>query len=178
MVLLKLPPFILTLKLNSTAFAFLNDLRRRHFPPERNFIPAHITLFHQLPAEQGPAIGQLLQEICAKTAVLHLSLPELRYLGKGVAVAVDSPELTRLRGRLASVWSAWLSAQDRQGYRPHVTIQNKVAPDKARRLYERLAAAWEPFPACGEGVLLWRYLGGPWELVQDFPFAGDDNRVV
>jgi hypothetical protein len=85
---------------------------------------------------------------------------------------VDAPELTRLRRRLATLWNEWLSAQDRQGYRPHVTIQNKVPSDQARRLYDQLAAEWEPFTGQGEGLLLWRYMGGPWEHAGEFLFEG------
>jgi 2'-5' RNA ligase len=91
-----------------------------------------------------------------------------------VAVTVDAAELTRLRGRLATIWQEWLSAQDRQGYRPHVTIQNKVSSDQARRLYDQLAAQWEPFTGRGEGLLLWRYMGGPWEPAGEFLFGETD----
>ena len=64
-----------------------------------------------------------------------------------------------------------LTPQDKAGWRPHITIQNKVAPEQARQLQAKLAASWTPFEALGEGLLLWRYLGGPWELVEEFRFA-------
>ena len=164
-------PLILTLKLEAIAFDRLDALRKRHFPAERNFLPAHVTLFHALPADQNSAIQQTLQAVCAETPALPLAFPTLRFLGKGVAVAIDCPELIRLRQRLTTDWHDWLSAQDRQPYRPHVTIQNKVRPDEARRLYDDLASVWEPLTARGEGLLLWRYLGGPWELVSEFAFV-------
>ena len=63
------------------------------------------------------------------------------------------------------------AAQDQQGYRPHITIQNKVTAEQARRLYTKLADSWEPFLAVGEGLLLWRYLGGPWALVDEYRFV-------
>ena len=47
------PPFVLTLELDGASFGRLNELRRRHYPPERNMVPAHLTLFHQLPAAHG-----------------------------------------------------------------------------------------------------------------------------
>ena len=165
------PSFILTLKLEQPVFESLDELRMRYFPPERNFLPAHVTLFHALPGDQEAAVRQTLHTFCSETQTLRLSFPRLRFLGRGVAVEVGSPELIKLRGRLAAVWGRWLGAQDRQVFRPHVTIQNKVAADEARRLYERLNGAWEPLSGRGEGLLLWRYLGGPWKLAGEFPFV-------
>lgn len=40
---------ILTLHLDPTAQSRFEALRQRHYPPERNQIPAHLTLFHTLP---------------------------------------------------------------------------------------------------------------------------------
>ena len=44
-------PLILTLALNPTAEEYFTRLRDRYFPPERNFLKVHLTLFHHLPAE-------------------------------------------------------------------------------------------------------------------------------
>lgn len=164
------PPLILTLKLDPPSFNYLDGLRRAHFPPERNLIPAHITLFHALPGDQHAAIVQTLDEICATTATLDLSMAGLRFLGRGVALEVESPALLQLRQTLAQRWAGWLSAQDRQRYRPHITIQNKVAPDAARQLYAELAQSWTPLTARGQGLLLWHYLGGPWQLAHESSF--------
>lgn len=163
-------PLILTLKLDSASFNALDRLRQQHFPAEKNFLPAHITLFHKLPTEQTASIQQTLQELCSHTPAPCLRFPALRFLGRGVAVEVECPELVRLQKRLAQKWFVWLSAQDQQGYRPHVTIQNKAGSDEARRLHDRLAKEWEPFSGSGMGLLLWRYQGGPWELIDEFDF--------
>lgn len=167
-------PYILTLKLDQQTFDALDTLRRRHFPPERNLLPAHLTLFHALPGDHDSSIRLTLKGVAAATAPLPLHFPNIRSLGRGVAITVDAPELTRLRRRLATTWNEWLSAQDRQGYRPHVTIQNKVTSDQARTLYDQLAAEWEPFTGRGEGLLLWRYIGGPWEHAGEFPLGETD----
>lgn len=167
----KCPPLILTLKLDAPAFGVLDELRRRHFPPERNFLSAHVTLFHKLPGEHEQAIRQNLQSLCMDTAAMKISFPTLRFLGKGVAVELGCPALLQLRRQLAIKWNQWLSAQDKQPYRPHVTIQNKVMPEQARRLYDQLNVDWHTLAARGEGLLLWRYLNGPWEWVQDFPLG-------
>lgn len=165
-----MPPLILTLKLDALSFGVLDELRRRHFPVERNFLFAHVTLFHKLPGEHEQAIRQTLQTFCLDTEVMNISLPTLRFLGKGVAVELECPALLELRRKLAVEWDAWLGAQDEQKYRPHVTVQNKVTPEQARRLYDQLQRDWQTLGARGEGLLLWRYLNGPWELAHEFPF--------
>ena len=168
------PPLILTLKIDDTTFTQLDRLRQAHFPPERNFLAAHITLFHALPGDQVEAIRATLQTSCAATPAIALALPGVRFLGRGVAVMVESPRLLALRGELAERWQEWLTPQDRQRYQPHVTIQNKVTPTVARNLYEELRATWQPLAGLGEGLLLWRYLSGPWEAVAVLPFGGSE----
>ena len=163
-------PLVLTLKLDSIAFERLNLLRQQHFPLKRNFLPAHVTLFHALPGNQESAIRQTLHALCQQTSKLSARFPKLRSLGGGVAIEIESPELIQVRNQLAQGWSGWLSAQDRQGYRPHVTIQNKVTSDEAHRLYEQLSQTWQPIEGSGEGLLLWHYRGGPWELAAEFEF--------
>ena len=43
---------ILTADLDDASFDLLDVLRRAHFPPERNFLSAHLTLFHRLSPAQ------------------------------------------------------------------------------------------------------------------------------
>ncbi|WP_416668600.1 2'-5' RNA ligase family protein [Egbenema bharatensis] len=164
-------PLILTLKLDQPTFEQVNALRQQYFPPERNLIPAHITLFHQLPGDREPEISEFLHTLCSQTAKISLSLPELRFLGQGVAIEVHAPQLTELRQTLATTWNEWLTAQDQQGYRSHITIQNKVAAAAARQTYEQLKEQWQPVDGHGEGLLLWYYRGGPWELASEFTFT-------
>ncbi len=42
-------PIIVAAEFGGTDFTWLDGLRRAHFPPERNQIAAHLTLFHHLP---------------------------------------------------------------------------------------------------------------------------------
>lgn len=164
------PPLILTLKLDPKTFQFFDHWRQQYFPPERNFLPAHVTLFHALPGERESEIQQVLRELCASTSVMVLTFPALRLLGQGVAAEVNCAELLQLRQHLTHLWQDELSRQDRQGYRPHITVQNKVSPDAARQVYEQLSREWNPFRGYGEGLLLWYYRGGPWEWVNEFSF--------
>jgi len=165
-----LSPLILTLKLDPKTFSYFDQLRQQHFPSQKNFLSAHVTLFHSLPVEQKSSLEKTLQDLCAHTPVLVLTFATLRFLGKGVAAEVDCPELIHLHQQLARQWHPWLSRQDQQGYRPHITIQNKVTPDQARSLYGQLTHEWKPFQGKGEGLLLWYYRGGPWELANQFNF--------
>lgn len=164
-------PLILTLRLDPATLGRLDALRREHFPPDRNLVPAHVTLFHHLPGEEIGAVCDAIRDVCEGTPPVPLRFPGVRFLGRGVAVVVESPELVRVRNRLAAVMGGWLTPQDRQPYRPHATVQNKATPAAARVLYEQLAGGWGPFAGVGEGVLLWHYRGGPWEPAGDFPFA-------
>lgn len=165
-------PLILTVQLDDASFAHFQAMRQRHFPPARNHIPAHLTLFHHLP---GARIGWITQEL-ARLAQASAPVPGrvagLRFLGKGVAYEIDCPEIERLRAVLSGVFADHLTPQDRQRIRPHVTIQNKVAPADARRLFDDLSAGFQPFAVQATGFLLWRYRGGPWDAAGRFPFAG------
>jgi 2'-5' RNA ligase len=165
------PPLIVTAALDEGAFAWFDDLRRAHFPSHRNRAPAHLTLFHALPGEQAPAILETLEGACRRRRPLRLEVRGPWSLGRGVAYRLASSDLDTLRSDLANAFQAWLTAQDRAPFRPHITIQNKAEPADARALLERLQMEFEPFDILAEGLLVWRYLGGPWEAVARLPFA-------
>jgi 2'-5' RNA ligase len=165
-------PLILTLALDEASFARFDGLRRRHFPAERNFIPAHLTLFHHLPAEEERSVLDDLRAACAALAPFDLSVTGLRSLGRGVAFTLESRDLASLRAGLARRWEPWLGPQDRQKHQPHVTVQNKADPADARALLEELRAGFAPFTVRGEGLHLWRYRGGPWEAAATVRFGG------
>ena len=165
-------PLVLTLMLDADTQAWLDGLRRAHFPPERNLVPAHVTLFHALPgAELGSVLAALAGE-CRAVAPGAARIGPPRFLGRGVALDVSAPEVAALRARLAVRWRDWLSPQDRQGWRPHATVQNKVAAERARALHAELTAGLPVREGRAEGLLLWRYRGGPWEPAGTFGFAG------
>ena len=93
-------------------------------------------------------------------------------LGGGVAFRVVSVELDRIRRELAEQFHGMLSAQDSGGWRPHVTIQNKVAPKQARALIAELSAQFRPRPLAIGGLGLHRYLDGPWDPIANYSFRG------
>lgn len=165
-------PLILTLKMDALSQGRFDRLREEHFPKDRNFIPAHLTLFHKLPGDRENEIAATLEKLCRRQEPFFLTATGLVFMGRGVGYRLESAKLPAVREVLADGWWPWLGAQDRRGFRPHVTVQNKVPPEKARALHRRLEETFAPFEVEAEGLLLWRYLGGPWEPVGSYEFRG------
>jgi 2'-5' RNA ligase len=165
-------PLILTAQADEAAARRFDAWRRAHYPAHLNRVPAHITLFHRLPPDDLEAIEERLSERCWELAPLGARAVGLVSTGRGIAIVLDAPALVRLRTELARAWSRWLSPQDRQRLEPHVTIQNKVPPSKARQTLQALEPLFEPFSFTVEALRLWRYKGGPWEHVARFPLGG------
>lgn len=162
-------PLILTLRLDEASFLFFDTLRQRHFPPERNFLKAHLTLFHHLP--DTAATRTIVSDSAAGTHPMTLEITGLMKLGNGVAYRVACPMLQQFHRHLQQLFSEVLIPQDRQPLRPHITIQNKVAAAAAASLYQELAPSFVPFTTQGLGADLWAYEMGPWRWLQYFPFA-------
>jgi 2'-5' RNA ligase len=163
------PPLILALRLDEASFAYFNGLRQAHFPPTINYLDAHLTLFHHLPTL--PAVTDLLRAVAGAQPTIPLEVTGLMKLGRGVAFRIKSEPLTELQAYLRWQWREHLTPQDQQGFRPHVTVQNKVDPAAANALYEALSAGFRPFFATGTGLSLWEYHGGPWHKREDFEFV-------
>jgi len=161
-------PLILTLGINGEAQQYFDDLRRRYFPPERNYLKAHLTLFHLLPDE--PGIYDDLNEMADKQPIFSLYAERIVSIGKGTAIRIKSQELMSLHRALQERWLGFLNAQDKQKLWPHVTIQNKVSPDRARELQALLNVGFKPFRFRASGFRLWRYLDGPWEELSFLKF--------
>ncbi len=146
-------------------------MRRTHFPPERNQVPAHLTLFHHLPPSLEKELGQRLATYTAIPPPAA-TISGVIDLGRGTAFCVQSEDLEDIRQDLAEALRGMLTPQDQALWRPHITIQNKVEPREARRLQERLRATFQPRPLSIRGVASWRYLGGPWEPIRTHVFRG------
>jgi hypothetical protein len=160
---------IVTAELGSADLAWLDRLRRKHYPAERNQLPAHLTIFHALPpSAEGEIRRRLAAE--AKSSAPRARIEGLIDLGGGVAFRIVSADLDRIRDSLAQDLHGLLGAQDIGGWRPHVTIQNKVAPKVARALIGALERECRPRPLAISGLGLHRYLGGPWKKIAAYPF--------
>ena len=162
---------IVTAEMGREDFAWLDRMRRAHFPPERNQLSAHLTMFHALPPSAENDVRARLKD-AARGARPGASIDGLMNLGGGVAYRIVSPDLDRIRAELASAFHGLLSAQDAGGWRPHVTIQNKVPAKTARALFDQLRLDFRPRPLAISGLALHRYLDGPWESLLSVPFRG------
>lgn len=161
-------PLVVTLVLERDAQERLDALRRRWFPPARNHLGAHVTLFHALPGSGAQQVGSMLREAADRPG-FDVDVAAVRRLRHGVALDLRSPELGPLRaGLLAAALDAFgrqVTAQDRQGLRAHVTVANKLDDAAAARAHDAVSAGFAPWSAPATGLALWRYDGGPWEPV-------------
>lgn len=131
-------PYILTLLLDKSTQTRLNALRTAHFPAHRNYLAAHVTLFHALPLLNLPQIKADLEHLCELTEPYDLIVgPVFPMSNTGVGVDVESRKgrTRNLRERLLKRWRATgveMTNQDKHNLtRPHVTIQ-----------VSRLSVAW------------------------------------
>jgi 2'-5' RNA ligase len=168
-------PLVLTLTLDDAATKFFNELRQQHFPAGRNYLEAHLTLFHQLPGAETDRLVVDLERLSQQYRPLRLVVKEVRLLGKGVAYRLECTLLQQLHRQLQKQWHDQLTPQDQQKLWPHVTVQNKVTSDEAKRLHVRLSEGFEPYEAIGTGLHLWEYHGGPWQSKQQFAFGKNSS---
>jgi hypothetical protein len=163
-------PIIVTALIAEPDFSWLDGLRRAHFPPERNFLRAHLTLFHHLPpSAERELLGALRTE--TREAAPEARLASVMNLGRGVAFRVESQGLADIRARLADRFAPMLIPQDSNPWRAHVTVQNKADPAAAKALLAALQADFAPRPLALKGLAAWWYRGGPWEEIAGFAFG-------
>lgn len=164
-------PIIVTALFGAEDAAWLDGLRRRHFPPERNHLAAHLTMFHHLAPELASELKQRLSALTRGVAPPQAWLAGIQNLGGGTAFRVESLALEAIRDELAQAFASMLIPQDRAGWRPHVTIQNKVLSADAKALQTALAADFRRRPLAIAGLASWWYRGGPWEPLSRHMFA-------
>jgi 2'-5' RNA ligase len=162
-------PLVLTLTLDDQTFRYFSRLRQQYFPVERNFLDAHLTLFHQLPYTAETV--EIVRAACESCTAFDIHVNRIMNLGNGVAFGIESPALANLHAELKKSFAHTLVRQDTHSFRPHVTIQNKVAPDVAKALLHELSGKFVEFTAQGCGLELHEYLGGPWRLLERIPFS-------
>lgn len=160
---------IIAAEIAAPDFSWLEGLRRAHYPFERNQVAAHLTIFHALPPSAETELRARLSTIVRREAP-RASIEGLMDLGGGVAFRVVSTDLDQVREELANDLLGLLGVQDRGGWRPHITIQNKVSPKRARALKQSLESTFRPRPLRISGLELNRYLDGPWEQLGTYKF--------
>ena len=164
-------PIIVTALFGASDQAYFDAMRRKHFPPERNVLDAHCTLFHHLPPSIADELKHRLTEETRMIRAPGARVASLVSLGRGVAFRIDCPALTAIRARLAEAFAGLLTPQDAGGWRPHVTIQNKVTPSVAKLLLADLQRDFKARDVAIAGLGAWWYRGGPWEKLSRHMFA-------
>ncbi len=156
-------PLILSARIAGNDLESFDRLRQKHFPPARNFLRAHLTMFHRLPGEYAGRIVEEMESKAVENDTITAEISGIRHLGAGVAFTITSPQLHHVHAELRSAFMPWLGGQDMQRWQPHITVQNKVPRETADALHRTLSAEFRPRPIAITGLDLWRYLNGPWE---------------
>lgn len=168
-------PLIVTLRFDAESQARFQQARDRWFPPERNIVPAHLTLFHHLPGDRDWDVCARLAEVAGRTPAIPFRVTGILAMGRGAGYRLELNGIDDLRARIGAGFD--LTDQDRARIRPHVTVQNKVSKPEARDAVEALRAGFAPWQGWGLGLDLWRYRGGPWDAVDHFAFAGASDPI-
>ena len=164
-------PIIVTALFGKADTAWFDALRRAHYPPERNQLPAHLTMFHHLAPSLEEELKRRLAEEAYRIRPPLARVAGLISLGQGTAFRIESEGLADIRDRIAEAFAPMLMPQDKAGWRPHVTIQNTVAPAEARALLSRLEYEFSPRPVAIAGLASWWYRGGLWAPLSRHMFA-------
>lgn len=164
-------PIIVAALFGARDQAWFDAQRRAHFPPERNHLAAHLTMFHHLPPSSAAELARRLTAETRGRPAPPARLADVFSLGGGVAYRIDSPGLAEIRSALADAFTGLLTPQDQAGWRPHVTIQNKVTAAEARALLATLKPGFIPRPLTIAGLAAYWYRGGPWEPLSRHMFT-------
>ncbi|WP_374419082.1 2'-5' RNA ligase family protein [Novosphingobium arvoryzae] len=168
-------PFIVTAELPPDLFKWADALRRTHFPPERNWLQAHVTLFHSFAPSLRRELPALLARIAAELAAPSARIDGLMDLGQGTALAIASPPMLAIRERIAEHFHGALTAQDQHPPRLHITIQNKVTREAARALQAELGRALESRRFRFTGLGLHLYCNPHWQAQGTWRFRGKEG---
>ena len=105
-------PLILTAELPPELHRRFTDLRTQYFPPERNYLEAHVTLFHALPAQCEDEARRYLARLVGEVPPIEGRVEGLMSLGGGTAIKLSSPDLLALRDEIAEHFRGMLTKQD------------------------------------------------------------------
>ncbi len=165
-------PLIVTAELPQDLYSWATQLRTQHFPPERNYLKAHVTLFHALPPFCRAEVGEALARLAGECAPVPARLDSIMSLGGGTALRIESSDMLDLRAELAERFHGLLTPQDQHQPRLHITVQNKVSSADAKALQAHLGATFMPREFAFRGFELHTYRGGPWAFEKRWRFRG------
>lgn len=164
-------PLLITAELPPDVLGWADALRRAHFPPERNRLRAHVTLFHALPPSVEDELLDFLGEL-ARNPPPEARINGLMKLGNGTALAVESPAMIALHAAIAERMHGAMTRQDMQPLRLHITIQNKVTAEAAKALQASLTPELKPVAFRFHGFGLYAWEEGLWRPIRTLAFRG------
>ena len=168
-------PFIVTAELPGDILAWADSLRREHYPPQRNKLAAHVTLFHSFAPSLRDELPRVLARLAGEYARPAAQIDSLMSLGTGTALAIRSPGMLAIREHIAEMFHGALTAQDSHAPRLHITVQNKVAPRESKALQRQLSATLEPREFAFTGLGLHLYCETHWDSVGIWSFRGKQS---
>jgi 2'-5' RNA ligase len=165
-------PLIVTAAFGAPDQAHFDRLRTAYFPAERNQLTAHLTMFHAIPHMLEAELRHRLAQLTAELPPPQATVTGLMNLGGGVAYRIASDDLDAIRSELADAFRGHLTQQDSRGWRPHITVQNKVTSSSAIATLTELEHGFSPRPLAISGLTYHHYEGGPWHPGRNYPFRG------
>lgn len=164
-------PLLIVAELPPDVFAWAEGLRQAHYPPARNRLGAHVTLFHGLPPSAGEVVRGVLADL-SRGPSPQARITGLMDLERGTAFAVDSSAMADLHADMAERLHGLIQQKDTRPLRLHLTVQNKVPPAEARALQRELAASFRPRDFAFRGFGLYGWTGDQWRQDRLYPFRG------
>ena len=168
-------PFIVTAELPADVLAWADGLRRTYFPPERNWLKAHVTLFHAFAPSLRQELLGVLGRFAGEFAAPAARIEGLMDLGGGTALAIRSPGMLAIRAAIADHFHGALTAQDQHTPRLHITIQNKVPRAAAQALQAELGPQLTPRDFVFPGLGLHLYRRPHWEELRTWRLRGKEG---
>ena len=169
-------PLIVTLALRAERFRPF----RRHAAPAFPGLPEpHPGTSDAVPPSAGRArsrgrpvaLGGLRANRALRTPGHRPPLPRFR-LGLRAEIPDARPSPRRPRNPVGRRPGRRRTARGSRRTSPSRTRCRPIAPSRSSLSWE---ATFEPFRVAAAGLILWRYLGGPWERIGFYPFVGKDG---
>ena len=165
-------PLLITAELPPAILAWADAMRRQHYPPERNRLRAHVTLFHALPPSAEGEVRRMLAELAGSSPPAAARITGLMDLGTGTAFDVESRDVAALHDAMSERLHGLLTLQDQHRLRPHITIQNKVDRAAAKALQATLRADFQQREFTFRGLGLYAWEEGLWRPIAEYSFRG------
>lgn len=162
---------IITLIIDDTAQQFFNEKRLQFYPAYANFVPAHLTLFYNLPVGNNLVQATLLKMI--STVQFQMKVNSLICINNFVAYQIESSDLANIHLDIQFALKKFLHYKDLQPLWPHITIQNKGTAYKAFKTHQYLTLQFAPFNITALGFSTWLYANKRWAKDEDFLFKNN-----